>query len=171
MNDVRPLTRVLPLALLLAAFTLAVRPGVAQEGVTATSGSPAAIARIRAEYAAIEREAPGYRQTAHDVWNFSLEGGELLGFYRGRELRKLSARLFGESWRGSEAYYFADGRLIFIHVVQERYNGCSARAAYGRRSSIDTTWTAGGSSGGCGRSGRRTWARTCRTSIRSCRRC
>lgn len=115
--------RLIPLAFLLAACTLAVRPAVAQGGVTATSGSPAAIARIRAEYAATEREAPGYRQTAHDVWNFSLEGGELRGFYRGRELRKLSARLLGETWRGSEEYYFANGQLIFIHVVHERYNG------------------------------------------------
>src|SRR5687767_14123234 len=123
MHHVRPPTRLIHLALLLAACRLAARPGFAQGDVTATSGSPAAIARIRAEYAAIQREAPGYRQTAHDVWNFSLEGGELRGFYRGRELRKLSARLFGETWRGSEAYYFAGGRLIFIHVVHERYNG------------------------------------------------
>lgn len=123
MHRIHPLARLVHLALLLGACTLAVRPGAAQGAVTATSGSPAAIARIRAEYAATEREAPGYRQTAHDVWNFSLEGGELLGFYRGRELRKLSARLFGESWRGSEDYYFAGGRLIFIHVVHERYNG------------------------------------------------
>lgn len=117
----RPL--LLHLALLLAACTLAVRPGFAQGGgVTATSGSPAAIARIRAEYAATEREAPRYRQTAHDVWDFSLEGGELHGFYRGRELRKLSARLLSETWRGSEEYYFAGGQLIFIHVVHERYH-------------------------------------------------
>lgn len=93
-----------------------------QQAVTATSGSPATIARIRAEFAAIEREAPAYRQTKHDVHGFSLEGGELTGFYRGRELRKLHARLFGEMWRGTEEYYFAGGRLIFIHVVHERYD-------------------------------------------------
>ncbi|HEU0299264.1 MAG TPA: hypothetical protein VFR37_07420 [Longimicrobium sp.] len=89
--------------------------------MSATSGSPAAIARIRAEFAATEREAPRYRRTTHDLWNFSLEGGELTGYYRGGELRKLGARLFGETWRGTEAYYFAGGRLIFIHVVHERY--------------------------------------------------
>lgn len=93
-----------------------------QEPASATSGSPAAIARIRAEFAQIEREAAGYRRTTHDVHGFSLEGGELTGFYRGRELRKLHARLFGETWRGTEEYYFANGRLIFIHTVQERYD-------------------------------------------------
>jgi hypothetical protein len=98
------------------------RPAIGQEAVTAASGSPAAIARIRAQFATIEREAPAYRQTKHDVHDFSLEGGELTGFYRGRELRKLHARLFGETWRGTEEYYFAGGRLIFIHVVHERYD-------------------------------------------------
>ena len=96
-------------------------PALGQQAVTATSGSPAAIARIRAEFAAIEREAPTYRQTTHELHGFSLEGGELTGFYRGRELRKLHAHLYGETWQGTEEYYFADGRLIFIHTVQERY--------------------------------------------------
>lgn len=97
-------------------------PSAAQRAVTATSGTPAAIARVRAGVAATVREAPGYRRTTHDLQNFSLEGGELVGLYRGRELRKLEARLFGESWRGSEEYYFAGGRLIFLHVVHERYD-------------------------------------------------
>jgi hypothetical protein len=123
MHRLHPLTRIIRLALVLAACALAVRPGAAQSGVTATSGSPAAIGRIRAAYAAIEREAPGYRRTTHDVWNFSLEGGELHGFFRGRELRKLSARLYGEMWQGTDEFYFADGELIFIHTVQERYRG------------------------------------------------
>lgn len=89
--------------------------------MTATSGSPAAIARIRAEFAATEREAPRYRRTEHDLYEFSLEGGELHGFYRGRELRKLSARLYGETWQASKEYYFANGGLIFVHVVFYRY--------------------------------------------------
>lgn len=92
------------------------------QAVTATSGDPAAIARVRAEFAAIEREAPAYRRTTHDVMGFSLEGGELTGFYRGNELRKLHARLFGETWRGTEEYYFAGGQLIFVYVVHERYD-------------------------------------------------
>jgi hypothetical protein len=116
-----------PMSLICLAFLLATcvafagEPVFAQDAVTATSGSPAAIARVRAEYAAIQREAPRYRQTEHDLYGFSLEGGELHGFYRGSELRKLSARHFGETGQGTQEYYFADGRLIFIHVVVHRY--------------------------------------------------
>jgi hypothetical protein len=107
---------------LIACVSASSRPALAQHAVSATSGSPAAIARIDAELAKIERAAPRDRQTTHDVLDFSLEGGELTGFYRGRELRKLAARLYGESWRGTEDYYFSEGRLIFIHTVQERYD-------------------------------------------------
>jgi hypothetical protein len=108
--------------LLIACASAAVRPASAQDAVSATSGSPAVIARIRAGFAEIQGDAPRYRQTKHDVVDFSLEGGELTGFYRGRELRKLAVRLYGESWRGTEDYYFSNGRLIFIHTVQERYD-------------------------------------------------
>jgi hypothetical protein len=109
-------------ALLLAAFAIAgVRPCAAQ-AATATSGSPAAISRIRQRFAAIEREAPTYQRTTHDVFNFSLEGGELTGFFRGNELRKLAARLYGETWRGSEEYYFADGQPVFVYAAYELYH-------------------------------------------------
>jgi hypothetical protein len=110
-------------ALLLAFCASGVARPCAGQAVGATSGSPAAIARIRQEFAAIRREAPGYRRTTHDVFNFSLEGGELTGFFRGDELRKLAARLYGETWRGSEEYYFAHGRLIFVHARYEVYHG------------------------------------------------
>lgn len=110
-------------ALWLAAWACAgARPALAQEVVSATSGSPAAIAHIRAEFAEIERALPGYRRTTRDLWNFSLEGGELEAFQDGSELRKLRARLFGETGRVTEEFYFSDGRPIFIYAVHERYD-------------------------------------------------
>lgn len=109
---------ILLLALCAAA---AARPCTAQ-AVSATSGSPEAIARIRAEFVAIEREVPDYRRTVHNVWDFSLEGGTLTGFYRGGELRKLHAHLHGETWQGTEEFYFADGQLVFVYFVTGRYD-------------------------------------------------
>jgi hypothetical protein len=118
----RCLPRLLRAALLAAVCAAAAQPALAQAPVSATGGSPAAIARIRAEFTAIEREAPSYRRTAHDLWGFSLEGGELQGFYRGSELRKLAAHLYGESWRGTQEYYFSGGRLVFVYFVTEVYD-------------------------------------------------
>lgn len=120
MHRFHPLIR-LAAAVLIAAASVAGAGPAAAQAVTATSGNPATIARIRAEFAITQREAPGYRRTQHQVYDFSLEGGELDGFYRGRELRKLSARLYGETWQATEEYYFANGGLIFIHVVFQRY--------------------------------------------------
>lgn len=118
----RPFRLIRYVLLLIVCASAGARAAVAQDAVSATSGNPEAIARIRAEFAQIQREAPGYRQTTHDVHEFSLEGGVLTGFYRGGELRKLHARLFGETWQGTQEYYFAGGRLIFIHVVHGLYD-------------------------------------------------
>jgi hypothetical protein len=129
---VRFLSRLVRLALVLAACALAAaHPIEAQQAVTATSGDPGAIARIRARFAEIEREAPAYRRTTHELQGFSLEGGKLEGFYRGSELRKLAAHHFGESGEATEEYYFSDGRPVFIYVVDMSYDELlSGRVAY-----------------------------------------
>jgi hypothetical protein len=108
--------------LVAASIALAAAHPAGAQTVTATSGDPGVIARIRAQFAEIEHEAPTYRRTTHNVWDFSLEGGELEGFYRGSELRKLKATLYGETWRGTEEYYFSGDRPVFIYVVTERYD-------------------------------------------------
>jgi len=119
----RRLPRLVRLALVLAACALAsAHPIEAQQAVTATSGDPGAIARIRARFAEIEREAPAYRRTTHELQGFSLEGGKLEGFYHGSELRKLAAHHYGESGEATEEYYFSDGRPVFIYVVDLRYD-------------------------------------------------
>ncbi|HEU4455018.1 MAG TPA: hypothetical protein VFR81_18285 [Longimicrobium sp.] len=104
-----------------AGLALAIaRPAAAQRAVTATSGDPATISRIRGLFTEIEREAPTYRRTTRELQGYSLEGGELVGFYRGSELRKLATHHFGESGEATEEYYFSDGRPVFIHVVDSR---------------------------------------------------
>src|SRR3712207_3137467 len=98
----------------------ATAPAAAQERVTATSGDPAIIARIRERFAEIGRELPTYRQTGHPL-DYSLEGGSLTGFYRGSELRKLEATMYGEMWRGREEYYFWGDSLFFVYTLHEGY--------------------------------------------------
>jgi hypothetical protein len=97
-------------------------PAAAQENVTASSGDPAVIARIRARFAAIERESPTYRQTSRDLRGYSLEGGQLEALFHGDELRKLTARFYGEMWRGREEYYFWADSLFFVYAVVEGYD-------------------------------------------------
>jgi hypothetical protein len=114
--------RLVQLALVLAACALgAARPAHAQ-AVTATSGDPAAIARIRAQFAETQREAPTYRRTTRELQGYSLEGGRVEGFYRGEELRMLRASHFGEGGQATEEYYFAGERLVFVFIVDEEYD-------------------------------------------------
>jgi len=108
--------------LVAASIALGAHPADAQQAVTATSGDPGTIARIRALFAEIQREAPTYRQSKREIQGFSLEGGEIVGFYRGSELRKLAAHHYGESGEATEEYYFSDGRPVFVYVVDLRYD-------------------------------------------------
>jgi hypothetical protein len=93
-----------------------------QQTVSATSGSLRELAGIRARFAAIERELPTSRVVAHAIHDFSTEGGELRAYFRGAELQKLRARYFDESGRAREEYYFANGELVFMYRVDERYD-------------------------------------------------
>lgn len=109
-------------SLALIASAVVGRAAVAQSSVSATSGSPAEIAHIRAVVDSVERNVTRYRQTAHELDGFSLEGGEVRGFYEGTQLRKLTARHYGESFRMTETYYFTGGEPVFIFIMRERYS-------------------------------------------------
>ena len=81
-----------------------------------------AILRIRAHFTLIEREASTYRCRSVDLDGFSTEGGTVEACYAGRELRRLSARYFGETGRASEQYYFWNDSLEFLFGKDETYD-------------------------------------------------
>ena len=109
-------------SLMLIASAFVSQTAVAQQSVSARSGSPAAIAHIRAVVDSVERNVNRYRQTTHELDGFSLEGGEVRGFYEGTQLRKLIAHHYGESARWTEEIYFGAGEPVFIFTVTERYD-------------------------------------------------
>ena len=69
---------------------------------------------IRAKYSEIEKQLKDYRQVKRDLPDESAEGGELTAYFKGPGLRKLSARLFGETGNVLEELYFDDNGLIFV---------------------------------------------------------
>lgn len=93
-----------------------------KDRVTSTSGEPARIAAIRAHFDSVERELPEYRKVSRELEGFSLEGGNVEGAFDGDDLRKVTARHFGETWRGTEEYYFSGGELQFVFIVHELYD-------------------------------------------------
>ncbi|MBC7806530.1 MAG: hypothetical protein H7145_10305 [Akkermansiaceae bacterium] len=101
---------------------------------TATAPSPAFAQRggsdrsravhvqaIRKYYARVNAEAKRYAKKERDLSGFSAEGGTLIGFYSGSELRKMVATYYGESGRTITELYLADGALIFALSTDLRY--------------------------------------------------
>jgi hypothetical protein len=76
---------------------------------------------IRAKYAAIEKQLKDCRQVKRDLPDESAEGGELIAYLKDSSLRKLSARLFGETGKVLEEFFFADGQVIFVFRGETRY--------------------------------------------------
>ena len=93
-----------------------------QQAVTATSGNPVRIAAIRTRFTTIQGELPTYRKVQRELEGFSLEGGNVEGAFHGDDLRKITARHFGETWRGTEEYFFDGGELFFVFIVHEVYD-------------------------------------------------
>jgi hypothetical protein len=76
---------------------------------------------IRARYSEIERGLKDCRQVKRDLPDESAEGGELMAWFKGSSLQKLSARFFGESGKALEEYYFSGDQLVFVLRVESRY--------------------------------------------------
>jgi hypothetical protein len=94
----------------------------AQDSVSATSGDPRVIAAIRSRFGLIERKVATYHVVDHDVSGFSTEGGTVRGYFDESQLMKLKARIFGETGRVSEEYYFDGSEPVFVYRVDETYD-------------------------------------------------
>jgi hypothetical protein len=80
------------------------------------------IASIRQHYAQINRSAAKYKKVKKDVSGFSAEGGQLVAYFDGPNIMKIAATFFGETGKTAEAYYYRDGKLIFVLRTDYRYN-------------------------------------------------
>jgi hypothetical protein len=87
----------------------------------AQAGDP--ISRIRAEVRRIDGSAHKFRKQTRSVEGISLEGTEATYFTENGRLRKITARIFGESFRATAELYYANEKLIFVFQRVERYNG------------------------------------------------
>jgi hypothetical protein len=76
---------------------------------------------IRAKYSEIERELKDCRQVKRDLPDESAEGGELTAYFKESNLRKLSAKFFGETGKALEEYYFAENQVMFVLRIESHY--------------------------------------------------
>jgi len=70
----------------------------------------------------------------------SLTGGNITGYYRDEEVKKVYAQHFGEKGRTFTDYYFDDGMLIFIYRQEYIYNKPLYYTEELARSNNDSDW-------------------------------
>ena len=80
------------------------------------------IAAIRAEVAAIERGAPKYEKNTKSIEDISLEGTEAVYFTSGEGLRKITAKMYGETYNATGEFYYKNGQLIFAFLKHNQYD-------------------------------------------------
>lgn len=77
---------------------------------------------IRAEVAAINKSAAKYTKTVKDVDGISVEGTEATYFVSGKNLRKISANIYGETYQATAELYYQGEELIFAFIKEYRYD-------------------------------------------------
>lgn len=80
------------------------------------------IAKIRAEVAAINKGAAKYKKTTKNVEDISLEGTEATYFHSAKNLKKITAQMFGETYNATSEFYYQNGELIFAFIKRNQYD-------------------------------------------------
>lgn len=80
------------------------------------------IGKIRAEVAAINKNASGYKKTIKDVEDISIEGAEATYYHLAGTVKKITAEMFGETYNATGEFYYADGELIFAFIKRNQYD-------------------------------------------------
>ncbi|HVQ40145.1 MAG TPA: hypothetical protein VMS31_21575 [Pyrinomonadaceae bacterium] len=80
------------------------------------------IQSVRQQYAAINKRMARYKKVRKELSGYSAEGGELIAFFDGPAIVKISATYYGETGRAAEEYYYQDGTLIFVYRKDSTYS-------------------------------------------------
>ena len=80
------------------------------------------IVKIRAEVTEINKGAAKYTKTTKDVEDIALEGAEATFYRSAGNLRKITAKMYGETYNATGEFYYRDGQLIFAFLKHNRYD-------------------------------------------------
>jgi hypothetical protein len=80
------------------------------------------VAGIRAEVAAINKAVGRYKKKSKDVMGLSTEGARATYFTSGRGLKKITAKVYGETYNGTMEIYYQGEEAIFIYWRMNKYD-------------------------------------------------
>ncbi len=95
------------------------------------------VVEIRAEVASINKGTAKYKKTKKDVEGISLEGTEATFYRSGENLRKITAKMFGESVYADGEFYYRDGHLIFALLKRTMYSDALGSSRKRRVTSVE----------------------------------
>ena len=80
------------------------------------------ISDIREKFGAINYNLNSYKKIKKDLMEELTEGGELEGYFKKEELKKIVTSYYGEMGKLIEEYYFWDNELFFVFTQDYSYN-------------------------------------------------
>ena len=80
------------------------------------------IKNIRSKYQSIRSNLKSYDTISKEEWEESAEGGEIIGYYGGKDLKFIECVYFGETGRREIEYYFTNRQLFFVFEKHYTYN-------------------------------------------------
>ncbi|MGH9949095.1 MAG: hypothetical protein ACRD6X_18140 [Pyrinomonadaceae bacterium] len=80
------------------------------------------ISSIRAEVNLINKNAPKNDNKTRNVEGISLEGAEATYYLSGKGLKKIAAKIYGETFRSTVELYYSGEEMIFAYQRIERYD-------------------------------------------------
>ena len=89
---------------------------------TANAQIETGIVKIRAQVAAINKGSVKYKKTTNNVEEISLEGTEATYFSAGENLKKITSKMYGETYNATGEFYYRDGQLIFAFLKHNKYD-------------------------------------------------
>ncbi|MBP7416569.1 MAG: hypothetical protein KA831_07940 [Pyrinomonadaceae bacterium] len=90
--------------------------------VSAQAQTDKDITEIRSQVAAINKGVAKYKKVTKDVDDVSLEGAEATYYRSGEDLKKITTRMYGETYKATGEFYYRDGELIFGYIRHSQYD-------------------------------------------------
>jgi hypothetical protein len=92
-------------------------------GIVASRAEEAGLKpQIRAVVAEINAALPKYSRETRSMEGLSLEGSEAVYFSEGGALKKITVKLYGETYNGAAELYYQGGAVAFAYRKLNRYD-------------------------------------------------
>jgi hypothetical protein len=91
-------------------------------GAGAAAQSDKRLTTIRADVAAIDKSLAKYKKETRDIPDISTEGAEATYYRSGTEIKKISVKIYGETFKGTSVFYFRGADMIFQYDRVQRYD-------------------------------------------------